>query len=121
MKYLLIIPRALWKILFLLNFILGLIILFPFFYILLSKKKWFPLAFRLKKFWAWWIMIIPGLLLNVKRKVPASKLPKTAVYCGNHVSYLDIIVSYLITPNYFVFMGKQELDKAPLFRIFFRE
>jgi 1-acyl-sn-glycerol-3-phosphate acyltransferase len=66
-------------------------------------------------------MIIPGLLLSVKRKVPASKLPKTAVYCGNHVSYLDIIVSYLITPNYFVFMGKQELDKAPLFRIFFRE
>jgi 1-acyl-sn-glycerol-3-phosphate acyltransferase len=121
MKYLLIIPRTLWKILFLLNFILGLIILFPFFYILLSKRKWFPLAFKLKKFWAWWIMIIPGLFLSVKRKVPTEKLPQPAVYCGNHVSYLDIVVSYLITPRYFVFMGKQELDKAPLFRIFFRE
>jgi 1-acyl-sn-glycerol-3-phosphate acyltransferase len=121
MKYLLIIPRTIWKILFLLNFILGLIILFPFFYILLSKRKWFPLAFKLKKFWAWWIMIIPGLFLSVKRKVPIEKLPQPAVYCGNHVSYLDIVVSYLITPKYFVFMGKQELDKAPLFRIFFRE
>lgn len=121
MKYLLIVPRALWKTLFLLNFVLGLIILYPFFYVLLSRRQWFPLAFRLKKFWAAWIMAVPGLFLSVTRKVPKGRLPQPAIYCGNHVSYLDIIASYLVVPNYFVFMGKQELDKAPLFRIFFRE
>ena len=121
MKYLLILPRVIWKTIFLLNFVLGLLVLYPFFAILLSRKAWFPAAFRLKKFWAAWIMLIPGLFLSVKRKVPVSALPKTCIYCGNHVSYLDIIASYLVIPNYYVFMGKQELDKAPLFRIFFKE
>lgn len=106
---------------FLLNFILGLILLYPLFYILLSNKKYFPAAFQLKKFWARWILFVPGLFLNVKRKKDTSPLPQPCIYCGNHVSYLDIVASYLVTPNYFVFMGKQELDKAPLFRIFFRE
>lgn len=121
MNYLLIIPRVLWKTLFLLNFVLGLVVLYPLFFIFLSRKSWFPIAFQLKKFWARWIMLIPGLFLRVDRRIPVDKLPHPAVYCGNHVSYLDIITSYLITPHYFVFMGKQELDKAPLFRIFFKE
>lgn len=121
MKYLLILPRVIWKTIFLLNFLLGLVVLYPFFALLLSRKAWFPAAFRLKKFWAAWIMIVPGLFLSVKRKVPVSGLPATCIYCGNHVSYLDIIASYLVIPNYYVFMGKQELDKAPLFRIFFKE
>lgn len=121
MKHLMIIPRALWKILFLLNFVLGLIILYPFFYVLLSRKSWFPLAFKLKKFWAYWIMIVPGLIVKTERKISASQLPQPCIFCGNHVSYLDIVASYLIIPKYFVFMGKQELNKAPLFRIFFKE
>jgi len=121
MKYLLILPRVLWKTLFLLNFVLGLVVLYPFFAILLSRRAWFPAAFRLKKFWAAWIMTVPGLFLRVKRYVPNAQLPQPCIYCGNHVSYLDIVASYLVIPNYYVFMGKRELDKAPLFRIFFKE
>ena len=121
MNYLLIIPRTLWKLLFLLNFVLGLLVLYPLFYILLSRKKWFPLAFKLKKFWATWILIVPGLYVKITRKTSTQHLPQPCIYCSNHVSYLDIVVSYILIPNYFVFMGKQELNKAPLFRIFFRE
>jgi 1-acyl-sn-glycerol-3-phosphate acyltransferase len=121
MNYFLVIPRTLWKLIFLLNFVLGLLILYPFFRILLSRRKYFPLAFRLKRFWAAWILTVPGLFLKVDRKVKSSKLPQPAIYCGNHVSYLDIVASYRITSRYFVFMGKQELSKAPLFNIFFKE
>lgn len=121
MKYLFIIPRTLWKIIFMLNFALGLIILFPLFYIFLSKKKWFPLAFKLKKFWARWILLIPGIFIKIKWETVKQNLPHPCIYCSNHVSYLDIVISYLVIPNFFVFMGKQELDKAPLFRIFFKE
>ena len=121
MNYLLIIPRALWKLLFVLNFVLGLIILYPIFFILLSKRDRFPKAFRLKKFWAKWILIVPGLSHKITYRTPANELPQPAVYCANHASYLDIVYSYLAIPNYFVFMGKQELNKAPLFRIFFRD
>lgn len=121
MNYLLIIPRTFWKTLFLANFVLGLIVLFPFFFILLSNKKRFPLAFKLKKIWARWILWVPGIFIRVKREVSADTLPQPAVYCANHASYLDISISYLLIPKYFVFMGKQELNKVPLFRIFFKE
>jgi len=121
MKYLLIIPRTLWKIVFVLNFMLGLIILYPIFYLLLSKKEWFPKAFWLKRFWARWILFVPKLFVKIKRETPSKALPYPCVYCANHASYLDIVLNYLVVPHYFVSMGKQELNKAPLFRIFFKE
>ena len=121
MRYLLIIPRALWKLLFVANFVAGLLILFPFFYILLSKRTWFPIAFKLKRFWAHWILIISGIFVKIKSTVSMHELPEKAVYCANHASYLDIIISYLVVPHYFVSMGKQEISKAPLFSIFFKE
>ncbi len=68
-----------------------------------------------------WILAVPGLFVKIKRATPVDKLPYPAVYCANHASYLDIVLSYLVVPKYFVSMGKQEIDKAPLFRIFFRE
>lgn len=79
------------------------------------------MAFRLKKLWARWILTVPGLFIKVKYETSAAALPQPAVYCANHASYLDIVISYLVIPKYYVFMGKQELDKAPLFRIFFKE
>ncbi len=94
--------------------------LYPLFFIFLAKRDWFPIAFKLKKFWAGWILLIPGIFIKVKRETSADSLPQPAVYCANHASYLDIVMSYLIIPKYYVFMGKQELDKAPLFRIFFK-
>ena len=95
--------------------------LYPLFFVFLSKREGFPKAFQLKKFWARWILLIPGIFIKVKYETPAEELPHPAVYCANHSSYLDIVMSYLVIPRYYVFMGKQELDKAPLFRIFFKE
>lgn len=79
------------------------------------------MAFKLKKFWARWILHLPGIFIKVRYSTPPEELPHPAVYCANHASYLDIVISYLLIPHYYVFMGKQELDKAPLFRIFFKE
>ncbi|MGB0165544.1 MAG: lysophospholipid acyltransferase family protein, partial [Luteibaculum sp.] len=42
------------------------------------------------------------------------------IYCPNHSSYLDIIVCYLVIPHKFLFLGKAELLRWPLFRIFFK-
>ncbi len=121
MKYLLILPRALWKILFLVNFLVGLILLSPFFYVFLSKRERFPKAFALIQYLCYWILFIPGLFVKIRRETPADQLPGTAVYCANHVSYLDIVISYLVIPHYFVSMGKKELEKVPILRLFFKE
>jgi 1-acyl-sn-glycerol-3-phosphate acyltransferase len=119
MEFLYIIPRTLWKILFLLNFVVGMLILFPLFYIFLSREDWFPKAMALKRVWARWILLIPGIFVSVEDRAGIKNIQKPCVYCANHTSYLDIVISYIILPDYFVFMGKAELLKAPLFKIFF--
>ncbi len=39
--------------------------------------------------------------------------------CSNHSSYLDIPCLYSIFDKYFVFTGKKEVEKWPLFHIFY--
>ena len=119
MNFIKAIARTLWKFLFLLNFVIGLIVLFPFFYIFLSREEWFPKAMALKRFWAGWIMLIPGIFVSITDKANIKAIPKPCIYCANHSSYLDIVISYIILPDYFVFMGKAELLRVPLFKIFF--
>jgi len=114
------IPRVLWKLWFLLNFLITLVFLYPVFLVLLSRENWFGLAFRLMRFWAKWLSYGAGLIPSVKKKIEWNDMPRPCVFVSNHCSYLDIIMSYVSIPQYFVFIGKQELDKAPLFRIFFK-
>lgn len=121
LHYIGIIPRALWKAFFILNFILGLVLLYPIFAILLTKRKKYTSAFRLMRFWARWILTVPGIFTKMKREISANELPEPCVYVANHSSYLDIVISYLVVPKYMIFMGKMEIEKAPLFRIFFRD
>lgn len=115
------IPRALWKLFFILNFVVGLILLYPVFAILFVRKKRYDGAFSLMKFWARWVAAVPGVWWKIKREVPAEELPEACIYVANHSSYLDIVLSYVAIPKYFVYMGKAEIEKAPLLRIFFRD
>ncbi len=111
---------VLWKVLFLLHFVITLIILYPFFYFFLAKKDRFPYAFKLMRFWAHLLIFPVGIFYTVDRRfIPQPG--KTYVFCANHTSYIDIILSYCVINQYFVFMGKQELEKVPLFNIFFKE
>jgi len=118
-KYLTLIPRVLWKCWLILNFVVGLILLYPFFYVLLSHEKHYRKAFRLMRGWAHVFAFTSGIFVSLRKAKPAfSRSP--CVYCANHSSYLDILVSYLIIPEYFVFMGKREIEGIPLFNIFFK-
>lgn len=113
--------QFLWKLLFLLNFVTSLMILYPFFYMFLLNEKNYPKAFFLTKLWAHWLFIIPGVWISVKRKVSKEQLNTPCVYCSNHTSFLDIMYCYIIIPNYFVSMPKQELEKVPLFNILIKK
>lgn len=119
--YLGLVPRVLWKMFFILNFAVGLLILFPVFAILLSGKRNYNAAFCLMRFLARWILFLPGIVVRIKREVPEETLPQPCVYVANHSSYLDTVISYIIIPRLFVQMGKAEIQKAPLLRIFFRD
>ena len=114
------IPRVLWKLWLLLNFLITLLLLYPVFFIVLSREKWFGFAFSLMRFWAKWLCYSAGIFPSLKYEIKPDQIPNPCVFVSNHCTYLDIVLIYISIPKYFVCVGKQELDKAPLFRIFFK-
>lgn len=99
-------------------FWITLILLYPAFWILLQKTSWFPLAFKLKRFWSRLFQVL--LFCPVKPDWRA-ELPKPPyIIVSNHSSYLDTVFFYSVMPDYFLFMGKGELLQWPLFGTFFK-
>lgn len=111
-------PRALFKLWFLIIFLISFLLLYPVFLILLSREKWFRIAFSLMRFWAKWMCYCAGIIPRIKHET--DEIPSPCIFVSNHCSYLDIPLSYVVIRQYFVFVAKQELQKAPLFRIFFK-
>lgn len=120
MKKIALIPAIIWKTFFVIYFVVTLVILYPFFRLFLSRESWYRYSFRLMRVWARILLLGAGVI--VSKRLLAERLPDPPyVICSNHASYLDIIIMYVVFDDYFVFMGKQELKKAPLFNIFFRD
>ncbi|MBL7943896.1 MAG: 1-acyl-sn-glycerol-3-phosphate acyltransferase [Flavobacteriales bacterium] len=118
MKYLLAPIFVLYKLWIGLVFWTTLLLLYPLFFVLLSKTTWYPIAFRLKRFWA---LILSALLFCPIKKKILAPLPEGAfIICSNHTSYLDTVFMYRAIDRYFLFVGKGELLKWPLFRTFFK-
>lgn len=110
--------RKSWRFLFFLTGTLLFIAFYPFFFLFIMLLGNFSFAFRLIR----WFSLIHFALLGIRWKVNnESKLPegKPIIFCPNHTSYLDILVSYLVLPRFFLMVGKAELKKVPFFRIFF--
>lgn len=108
-----------WKMLFLLNFVLTLIVLFPLFALFLFNKSWYKYCFKLMRIWANYLIYFDFIWIDKKQLAALPKAPY--IICANHTSYLDIVLTYCVFGDYFVFMGKNELRKVPLFNIFFKD
>ncbi len=117
MHYLLQPLRVLWKVWFLVFFASTMILLYPVLNWLLSKEERWPAAFKFMQRWAWWLISMPGIWMDVKALAPLPDKP--FIICPNHSSYVDIITMYRTFKDYFIFMGKMELNNWPLFHIFF--
>ena len=110
----------LWRIYFALVFCVTFVSFYPVFFILLSKEEWYKYAFTLKRFVSKITVTLSGVKLKVDEQF-ALQPNVPMVICPNHQSMLDIIALYCLFPNYFVFMGKHQLKKIPLFKIFFKD
>lgn len=111
--------KKLWSIYFFVWFIAIFLMLYPAFVILLSKKKWYPRAHSLRRFWGKMLMLVTGLNGKTTYEEPLDK-NKTYVFTPNHFSYFDIVSVNTQMPHFFSFMAKKELATIPLFRIFFK-
>ncbi|MBP9925058.1 MAG: 1-acyl-sn-glycerol-3-phosphate acyltransferase [Cyclobacteriaceae bacterium] len=95
------------------------ILLFPFFLIPILFPKQFKLVGVINRWWGY--LLFPITFLPYKVECRARLDPKRQyVFCPNHFSYLDIAALGL-NPINAVFVGKNDMEKIPLFGFMYRK
>ncbi|MBT8271842.1 MAG: 1-acyl-sn-glycerol-3-phosphate acyltransferase, partial [Bacteroidia bacterium] len=95
------------------------IVLFPILIVSIAYEKWYPFFFRLARLWAQFILFGMGLYPVVKRNIKIKK-GQSYMLVANHTSMTDIMLMLYLSRNPFVFVGKKELAKIPLFGFFYK-
>jgi len=98
---------------------LPILMLFPFLIISISKESWYPYFFKLARLWAKFILL--GMGFNYKiDKEQTPDMDKSYMFIANHTSMVDIMLMLACIKNPFVFVGKKELARIPLFGFFYK-
>ena len=98
---------------------LSILILFPFLFISILREEWYPIFFKLARFWAYIILFGMGFIPIIKKGVQFKK-GESYMIVANHTSMIDIMLMLFITKDPVVFVGKKELSKIPLFGFIYK-
>ena len=110
----------LYRIWFYVLVMLPIIILFPVLIVSISKESLYPLFFKLARLWSKFILIGMGFRWKISEDQELDK-GKSYMFIANHTSMIDIMLMLVsIKTNPFVFVGKKELAKIPLFGYFYK-
>jgi 1-acyl-sn-glycerol-3-phosphate acyltransferase len=120
MKLLKNIFRVIWKAWFYGWVLFTIVPIFPFLLILLSRDEWYPIFFKIANAWAKTILFVMGFKMDVEGAEKIDK-HKSYLFCPNHTSMIDIMLMFAISKNPFVFVGKKELKKIPVFGYIFKK
>ncbi|MEP5340022.1 MAG: lysophospholipid acyltransferase family protein [Algibacter sp.] len=95
------------------------IIMFPLLFVSILKESWYPYFFKMARFWSKIILIGMGFRYRFERdEIPEKR--KSYMFIANHTSMTDIMLMLVAVKNPFVFVGKAELAKIPLFGFFYK-
>ena len=95
------------------------ILLFPLLIFSILKESWYPFFFKLARIWAKFILFGMGFNYNIEQEqIPEAS--KSYMFIANHTSMTDIMLMLASVKNPFVFVGKMELAKIPLFGFFYK-
>ncbi len=111
---------VLWRIWFYILMAIPIIVFFPFLLLFTSTRtRFYPQFFMIARWWAYFILYGMGFFPKIKRE---RKLVKGESYMlvANHTSMTDIMLMLVAVKNPFVFVGKKELVKIPLFGYFYK-
>ncbi|RED48894.1 lysophospholipid acyltransferase family protein [Seonamhaeicola aphaedonensis] len=95
------------------------IVLFPVLLVSISRESWYPFFFKLARFWAKFILSGMGFRC-VFLKEQSPEKGNSYMFIANHTSMIDIMLMLVSIKNPFVFVGKKELAKIPLFGFFYK-
>lgn len=108
-----------WRIWFFVLLGLPIIVMLPFLLVFTSSERFYPQYFTCARIWAKSILYGMGFF---PKKITAAKLVegKSYMFVANHTSIIDIMLMLAVIDHPFVFLGKVELAKIPLFGYFYR-
>lgn len=95
------------------------IIMFPFLLVSILKETWYPYFFVMARIWAKFILFASGFYYKVDSEYEI-EMNKSYMFVANHTSMTDIMLTLAVVRNPFVFVGKKELAKIPLFGFFYK-
>jgi len=103
---------------FLLIVLLFFVLFYPFYAIAAKRPAWYGALNRLRALNSLICSIFTGIFFRFTYEEPLDH-SRHYIYCGNHSSNLDIMIFCLLAKGRFSFMGKDELLKNPVLKIFF--
>ena len=119
MGYLRNIAITIWRIWFYILMAVPIILMAPILLVSISKRSWYPYFFKLARIWATLILYGMGFFPKVSfAQRPAHG--KSYMFVANHTSMADIMLMLYCVKSPFVFVGKAELAKIPVFGFFYK-
>jgi 1-acyl-sn-glycerol-3-phosphate acyltransferase len=98
---------------------LPILVMFPFLFVSILSEKWYRYFFFMARIWA--KVILFGMGFRVKVETEQKILDNESyMFVSNHTSMTDIMLMLSVVKNPFVFVGKKELAKIPLFGFFYK-
>ncbi|MEO8253613.1 MAG: lysophospholipid acyltransferase family protein [Flavobacterium sp.] len=119
MKGIKIIFWTLWRIWFYILMAIPILIMFPFLVLSILSEKGYPYFFIMARIWSKFILFGMGFRYKVEKEETIAK-NKSYMIVANHTSMADIMLMLAVIRNPFVFVGKQELAKIPIFGFFYK-
>jgi len=112
--------RIFWRIWFYLIIILTVVPLVPLLLVITAKESFFPVFYKILHIWGKLMLFLMGFSAKVSME-EALDPNKSYMFSANHTSMIDpMLMLALLKDNPFVFVGKVELTKIPIFGFFYK-
>ena len=120
MKFLKYPLTLLYRIWFYILVLVPIIVLFPFILATILSEKTYPLFFKIARIWSKIILIGMGFHYSIEGD-EVFEDGKSYMLVANHTSMTDIMLMLIAVKNHpFVFVGKKELAKIPIFGFIYK-
>lgn len=101
-------------------FVIIYVVSFPIQLIIIQFNRLHYLGHKLNKFIIKLFLFFAGISVEIIGVKHLNKDVKY-IFCPNHSSYIDILSCYYLSDSYFKFLGKDSLEKIPLFGYMYKK
>lgn len=110
---------AIWRVWFYVLMTIPILVMFPFLVLSILTESGYPYFFKMARIWSKFILFGMGFYYKIDKEQELES-NKSYVFIANHTSMVDIMLMLVTTRKPFVFVGKKELVKIPLFGFFYK-